>query len=151
MSGLGQVRLDGEGGDDAVYETDRFLGQSCGGKLQLLRANKDDGRGGLNFLRRFTNSVVGLGARTTAFLPMTCWREKDILLLPLLSLEPLLRRGLSRGCEQRFGLRGYVDQEVSDCVEFINWFAGLANSAADSEATRGALRVSRASVGWAMV
>ena len=28
-----EVRLDGEGGDDAVYETDWFLCQSCGGKI----------------------------------------------------------------------------------------------------------------------
>ena len=48
---------------------------------------------------------------------------------PLPSLEPLLRRGLSRGCAQRFGFRRY------GCVVSINWFAGLANSAADSDAT----------------
>ena len=74
-------------------------------------------------LRRFTNSVVGLGARTTAVLPMKCWSEKDILLLPL----PLLRRGLSRGCAQRFGFRRRVDQGIRDCVECMNWFTGLAN------------------------
>ena len=91
--------------------------------------------GGLNFLRRFANSVVGLGARTTAVLPMTCWREKDILPVPLPSLEPLLRRGLSRGCAQQFGFREYQNLGVRDWVEPINWFAGLANSAAHSDAT----------------
>ena len=53
------VRLNGEGGDDAVYETDRFLGQSCGGKVAASAQGRWEG--GLNLLRRFTNSVVRFG------------------------------------------------------------------------------------------
>ena len=43
----------------------------------------------------------------------------------MLSFEPRHRRGLSRGCAQRVGLRRYVNRGVRDCVVSISWFAGL--------------------------
>ena len=61
--------------------------------------------------------------------------KKTSCLDHLPSREPLLRHGLSRGCAQRFGFRRCVFQGVRDCVASISWFAGLANSAADPDAT----------------
>ena len=77
-------------------------------------------------------SVVDLGARATATLPMTCSQEKDILPLPSPPVETRHGSGLSRGCVQRLGFRRYV---VRDCVESINWFAGIHKSPVDSDVT----------------
>ena len=65
--------------------------------------------------------------------PLQCL---PILPLPLPPLELPFRQGLSRGCAQRLGFRRYVDQGVRDCVESINWFAGLHNSAVDTDVTK---------------